>query len=114
MNPGNYSLSEVRKGLVAVLFLGLAVAALFTTISPSFTVAVIALVGPVFAVIGVFAAKHHSADDLQKALEQLKGAVIGVLGFFVAVPSSTQTKVSVIIGAAVSVLAVYWTRNVKQ
>jgi len=111
MNPFKYKLDEVRKLLVSLIFAAAAVVGLFVTIDPTFTEACVALVGPLFAVIGVFAAKNHSADDLQKALEQLKGAALTVVGYFTVVPSSTSAQIGTLIVAFASVMGVYWTVN---
>lgn len=111
MNPLKYKPAELRKLLVSLIFAVAAVVGLFVTIDPSFVQACVALVGPVFAVIGVFGAKNHSADDLQKALEQLKGAALTVVGYFTVVPPSTEAQIGTLIVAAVSVIAVYWTAN---
>lgn len=111
MNPLNYHLAELKKVIVSVIALGLAAAALFTQIEPGFSTACIALVGPVFGVVGVFAAKHHSADDLQKALEQAKAAAMGVIGYFVTVPASTTSRITFLIVAASSVVGVYWAKR---
>lgn len=111
MNPLNYSLGEIRKTLVSLIFLAAAVIGLFVTVDHSFVELCVALVGPVFAVIGVFSAEHHSPEDLQKALEQLKGAALGVVGYFTVVPESTEAQIGTLIGIIVSFAAVYWTTN---
>lgn len=110
MNPFAYNLSELKKAVVATVALGLSVAALYWKIDPSFSQACIALVGPIFGVVGVFAAKHHSADDLQKALEQAKAAALAVVGFFVTVPASTSDRIGFVIVAIGSVVGVYWAK----
>lgn len=58
-----------------------------------------------------FAAKNHSPDDLQKALEQLKGAALTLVGYFTVLPTTTTERITAIIGAIVSAFAVYWKRN---
>lgn len=111
MNPFRYKLAELQKAAVAVIALGLSVAALYWKIDPSFTQACIALVGPIFGVVGVFAAKNHSEDDLQKALEQAKAAALAVVGFFVTVPASTSDRIGFVIVAVASVVGVYWAKR---
>jgi hypothetical protein len=113
VNPLNYKLAEVRKLIVSLIFAGAAVVGLIVTIDPSFVEACVALVGPVFAVIGVFGATDKSSDELQKALEQLKGAALTVVGYFTVVPPSTAARISTLIVAACSVLGVYWVGNKK-
>lgn len=111
MNPLKYSPGQARKAIVSLIFLIAAVVGLFVTVDPGFVEACVALVGPVFAVVGVFAAENHSPKDLQKALEQLKGAALAVVGYFTVVPTSTAERITTLIGVVVSVLAVYWTSN---
>lgn len=110
-NPLDYSLAEVQKWVVALVVLGLSAAAFFITADPGFNEAAIALTGEVFAVIGVFAAKNHTADDVSKALAQLQGAVLSVVGYFVVVDPNTVEKLTVLVGAAVAVYAVWQVRN---
>lgn len=114
MNPTHYSLAQIRKALVAgipLLFMAIMLAGVAAPIG--LQAAIVALVGPVFMVIGVFAAKHHSADDLQKALEALKGAGLGIVGYFTQVPTSTDNKITMGIVFLASVVGVYWARNRK-
>ena len=111
MNPLNYKPAEVRKLIVSLIFAVAAVVGLFVTIDPSFVEACVALVGPIFAVVGVFGAADKSSDELQKALEQLKGAGLTVVGYFTVVPSSTAAQISTLIVAVCSVLGVYWIGN---
>lgn len=107
MNPFDYSLGEVRKAVIALLVLGLAAAALFIHIEPGFDQAVVILAGEVFAVIGVFAATNHTADDVSKALAQLQGAALTVVGYFATVNPDTVEKIAVLAGAFVSAYAVW-------
>jgi chromate transport protein ChrA len=111
MNPLKYSLAEVQKAIISLLFLAGGAVGLFVATKPGFVEACVALVGPVFAAIGVFAAKNHTADDLQKALEQLKGAALAIVGYFTVVPTTTGERITALIGAVVSVFAVYWKHN---
>jgi hypothetical protein len=111
MNPANYSLKEVRKAVVSLFVLAAAVVGLFVTTDPNFIQACTTLIGAVFAVIGVFAAKNHTPDDLQKTLEQFKGAALTVVGYFAVVPTGTGERIGAIIGVIVAVAAVYWTSN---
>jgi hypothetical protein len=111
VNPLNYSLGEMKKAVVSLVFLIAAAVGLFVSVDPGFVEACVALVGPVFAVIGVFAADHHSAQDLQKALEQLKGGALAVVGYFTVVPTSTAERITTLVGVVVSVFAIYWAEN---
>lgn len=106
------SLSNAQKAVLAAVGLLGALAALFIPdYDLSFTDAVVGLVGPVFAVIGVFAAKNHTPEDLQKALEAAKGAALAVVGYFTVVPAGTDMKVAVLIGAIATVFGVWWRPN---
>lgn len=106
------SLSNAQKAVVSFVFLLGAVAAL---VIPGYNIgltdAVSALIGPVFAVIGVFAAQTFSPETFEKSLMQLWGAATGVIGFFTEVPASTDMKVVVLIGAIASVAAVIFVKN---
>ena len=114
MNPRKYSLGEMQKALVSLLFLVFAVVGVFVAVKPDFVEACVALVGPIFAVIGVFAAKNHSPEELQKGLEQLKGAALAIVGYFTVVPTTTIERITALIGAIGSAFAVYWTPNKKS
>ena len=113
MNPFQYKPAELRKLIVSLLFAVAAVVGLFVTLDPTFVEACAALVGPIFAVIGVFGATDHTAAELQKALEQLKGAGLTVVGYFTVVPPSTEARISTLIVAVASVFGVYWIANEK-
>lgn len=102
-----YTLAESRKFVTAVVFAAGSAATLFVVFDPSFTQAIASLVGAVYATIGVFAATNHTVDDVQKALEALKGAALSVVGFYITVPASTGTQLTVLIISAVAVYAVY-------
>jgi drug/metabolite transporter superfamily protein YnfA len=114
MNPTDYSLGEMKKTIVSLIFLGAAVAGLFVAMDPNFVQACVSLVGAIFAVIGVFSAKNHDVEDLQKALEQLKGAALVVVGYFTVVPTTTAERITALVGGVVSVIAVYWTSNAGE
>ncbi len=106
------SLSYAKKAAVSAVFLGGAIAAVvIADYDPNFTQAVVALVGALFAVIGVYASKNHTEDDLSKAVAQLQGAAVFVVGYFVTVPASTVEKVTVLSGAVLSAIAVFQVRN---
>jgi FtsH-binding integral membrane protein len=106
------SIPEARKTVVAMLSLGGAILALvLSDYDPSFTGACIALAGGVFAVLGVFLAKNHTEKDLSKAVAQLQGAALTVVGYFATVNPGTVQKITVLAGAAVSVVGVWWVKN---
>lgn len=106
------SLAETKKAVVAFISLVGAVLALaLSDFDPSFTDACIALAGGVFAVIGVYMAKNHTGQDLSKAVAQLQGAALTVVGYFATVQPGTVQKISVLTGAVVSVAGVWWVRN---
>jgi hypothetical protein len=111
MNPFKYKAAETRKLIVSLFFTIGAVVGLLVASDPGFPEACAALAGSVFAVFGVFAAKNHTPDDLQKALEQFKGAALTIVGYFTVVPTTTAERATAIIGAIVSVYAVYRMSN---
>jgi hypothetical protein len=113
MNPVHYSIAEMKKAAVALVTLILAMIGLFVAVEPGFTEACVSLTGAVFAVFGVFAAKNSDPEDIQKALEQFKGAALAVVGYFTVVPTSTVEKIGIMIGALVSIYAVWKTSNVE-
>jgi uncharacterized membrane protein len=107
-----YSIAEAKKAVVSAVFLiGAVVALIFSDYDPGFTEACVALAGSVFAVAGVFMAKNHTKDDLSKAVSQLQGAALTVVGYFATVQPGTVQKITILAGAVVSVIAVYWTTN---
>lgn len=110
-----YSLAESRKAVIAAIYFVFAVIMLAGFVpAVGFEEAVLALVGPLYGVIGVFLAKNHSADDLQKALEALKAAALSAVSFYVAVPDSTGATITMLITGAVMAIGVYWARNEGQ
>src|SRR5262245_47811580 len=101
------SLSNATKAVVSAVFLvGAILALVIPGYDVSFTEACAALIGPLFAVVGVFAAQTFSPDTFEKSLNQLWGAAAAVIGYFTEVPASTGMKVTVLIGALVSVAAI--------
>lgn len=112
LNPFNYSLSELKAAIIAGLYLIFAVVMLLFVVPPvGFEEAVIAIVGPTFALIGVFTATEHSPGDLQKALESLKATIMTAIGFFAAVPASTANNLEMLIGGIVMFVGVIWARK---
>jgi hypothetical protein len=111
-----YTLEEARKAVVAFVFLILSAFALFVVFPAdikdvSFTDAVIALTGSVFGTVGVFMDKNVTADDLSKAVTQLQGSALAVVGYFTVVPVGTVEKISLFAGAILSVYLVFRTPN---
>lgn len=110
-----FSLAESRKAIVAAIYFGFAIVMLVGVVPHvGFENAVLALVGPGYAVAGVFLAKHHSVDDLQKALEALKAAALTAVSFYVATPASIGNVMTMLITGIVMAAGVYWTRNAGQ
>lgn len=111
-----YTLKEARKAAVALVSLILSAIALFVVFPPdiggvSFTDAVIALTGSVFATVGVFMDKNVTADDLSKAVTQFQGSALAVVGYFTVVPTGTVEKIGLLAGAALSVYVVFGVPN---
>lgn len=111
LNPFNYSLAELSKALIALIFFGGYVVTLFIFVPPGLIVAIAAVVPPAFGVVMVFVKGNHDADLFNKALVQLQTAVTTVVVYFIAVPASTTNKITLAVGAFVSVVAVLWKAN---
>ncbi len=108
-----HTLAEARKAVVSIVVLGCAAAALFISIDPSFTQALVTLTGAGFGVVGVFMAKNHTEDDLSKAVAQLQSAALSAVGFYVTIPTDTVGKISLLTGALVSAYAVFAVPNAE-
>jgi hypothetical protein len=107
-----YSLAEAKKAVVSTIALiGALLAFVLSDYDPSVTDGFVALAGALAGVFGVFLAKNHTEEDLSKAVAQLQGAALSVAGYFVTVQPGTVEKITILTGAAVSVIAVYWLRN---
>lgn len=110
----HYSFAQVRKSMLALtIFLGAALAYVLH-FDPSFGVALEALVGGVFAVIGVFAAPQFSEQDLSKSLTFAVGALFSVLKFLGIENASLETEIYTFLGLVVAVIAVWWTGNAHR
>lgn len=107
-----YTLGQARKFVVSGLFTaGYIVAFLVLGGDLSFVQAAVALSGPAFALAGVFLSKNHTFDDFSKAVAQLQGAALSVVGYFTVVPTSTLQQVGLIVGGVVSVVGVWYFGN---
>ncbi len=105
------SLSQAKKAVVSLVFAGAAAAAFIVQFDPNLTESLVALTGAVFAVIGVFVSKNHTEDDLSKAVSQLQGSALSVVGFFTVVPTTTVEKVTALVASLLSVYGVYKVTN---
>jgi hypothetical protein len=97
-----YELPEIRKALIAGLYVIFAIVML-VGFAPAvgFENAVFAVVGPLFGVFAVFEAKNHTPDEVQKALEALKAAVFSALSYYVVIPAHTGQAITMLIGGTV-------------
>lgn len=113
MNPFKYSLAEVSKALVALVgVVGFAVLYLANTgWDPGLVPALQTLVPPAIAVVAVFAAKNHTADDLNKALLGVIAAGAGVWKYFGQVDESTIATLGIVAGYIATFVGVYWKPN---
>lgn len=84
LNPFNYSLAQLQKALIAAIPLVFVLLSLVVGWVPveGFEEAVLALVGPLFLLVGVFAAKNHDSQTFEKALKALAGAALTVATYF--------------------------------
>lgn len=112
-NPFNYDIGQVQKAVISFVYLVgvLVMLIFFNDADLSLIDALVAIIGPAFGVVTVFLAKNSTADDVQKALEQLKATAITFISFFVAVPSSTNEKLALLIGGIVSAFLVFKRTN---
>jgi hypothetical protein len=111
MALSSYSLSEVQKAVVALVIAGVAIAGYFVAFDPGFQDAAVLVTVGVFNVIGVFAAKNHTADDVSKAVLALAASSLGLVAFFVTVnPNDTQTILG-IVAAVVNAFGVWFVPN---
>jgi hypothetical protein len=107
-----YSIAECKKALVAGLYVIFAAVMLIGFAPPvGFESAVLAIVGPLGAVVLVFEAKNHTPDDVQKALEALKAAVFSAIAYYVTIPNSTGEAITMLIAGVVMYLGVKYIPN---
>jgi hypothetical protein len=110
-----YEIGEIRKALIAALYVVFALVMLIG-FAPDvgFENAVFAIVGPLFGVFAVFEAKNHTPDDVQKALEALKAAVFSAVAYYVTIPDHIGQAITMLIGGVVMWLAVKYVPNVGR
>lgn len=107
-----FEVKEVRKALVAVIYVAFALGMLiFGAPKVGFEHAVLAIVGPLFMVYGVFNAKNHTPDEVAKSLEALKAAVFSALAYVVTVPNSYGEAITMLIAGVVVAYGVRLTPN---
>lgn len=108
-----YKLSEVSAALIAAVYLAFAIVMLFIVPPAGFLNAVLAVVPAAISVVAVFQTTEHTAGDLQKALEALKLAVTTAATFYLAVPSSIDNAMVILITGIAAAAGVAWTRKGK-
>jgi hypothetical protein len=97
LNPFDYSLTQVRQLVTALVVAGISIAAFFIVFDPGFQQAAVVVLGELFAVIGVFASKEHSYDDISKSVTALAGGVISLVGYFATLnPDTIQTILGIV------------------
>ena len=110
-NPFNYSLEEVQKAVVQLITFLVLLATFFIVFDPALGPALIAVAVAVFGVITVFASPNVSESDATKAVQSLAASVIGVVGLFGTVPTSTGEKIASLIALAVPPILVFVRAN---
>ena len=105
------TLAETQKAVLALLVSGLTLLGFFVVFDPGFNEAAVAVTVGAFNVLGVFLAKNHTPDDVQKSVSALAASTLGLVGFFVTVDANTTETVLGIVAALVNVYAVYRVRN---
>lgn len=107
-----YELPEIRKSLIAALYVVFALVMLIG-FAPKvgFEQAVFACVGPLFGVFAVFEAINHTPEEVQKALEALKAALFSAISYYVVIPGHIGQAITMLIGGLVMWLAVKYVPN---
>jgi hypothetical protein len=109
----NYSLDQVKKAVVAAVVAVVYLVGFFVVFDPGFQVAAVQVVAFVFAVIGVFASKNHTADDASKAVVALAGSALALVGLFVTVDPGTAETVAAIVVQLGLVYGVFKSTNAE-
>lgn len=112
LNPFNYSLAELQKTIIAGIGLVAYAASLFFFVDPGLVTAIVALVPPVFTVIGVFMKPNHTGDEFNKAFVALLGAAFTTATYLsINIDVSTQNKLLTMAGTAAVLLGVVFKGN---
>jgi uncharacterized membrane protein len=108
-----YTYDEAKKAVVSAVFLVAYIVGLILLGAPDlgFAELCVAVVGPAFAVAAVFMETNATSEDLSKAIGQLQGAVLAVVGYFTVIDPETIEVIGVIVGGLISVYTVFRTRN---
>lgn len=107
-----YELPEIRKSLIAGLYVVFALVML-VGFAPKigFEQAVFACVGPLFGTFAVFEAINHTPEEVQKALEALKTALFSAISYYIVVPDHVGQAITMLIGGVAMWLAVKYVPN---
>lgn len=107
-----YEIGEIRKALVAAVYVIFALVML-VGVAPKigFEQAVFACVGPLFGVFAVFEAVNHTPEEVQKALEALKTALFSAISYYIVVPDHVGQAITMLIGGLAMWLAVKYVPN---
>ena len=111
MNPFDYSLAEARKAVVALISAAVLFAGFWIVFDPETVPLLTAAAVQLFLVIGVFASKNVTADDVSKALVGLETAVISAVGLVATVNPTTAETIASIIVLVVPVFFIHQTAN---
>ena len=97
LNPFNYSLAQLQSTLIALAIAVISIVGFFIALKPGFEQAFVVVISEVFAVVGVFLAKEHTYDDLSKAITNLAGGVVTLVGFFATLnPDTAETVLAIV------------------
>lgn len=107
MLPTSYNLGEMKKTVVAFVVAVIALAAFFIHFDPGFNDAAIAVIAAGFNVAGVFLAKNHTVDDVQKTLQAFTASAIALVAFYVTIDPTDSETIFALVAAAVNVFGVY-------
>lgn len=114
MNPLNYSLAEMQKAVVQLITFLVLLATFFIVFDPALGPALIAVAVAVFGVIAVFSSPNVSESDATKAVQSLAASIIGVVGLFGTVPTTTGEKIASLVALAIPPILVFIRANQKK
>lgn len=106
-----YSIDQVQKAVVAAVGAILLIVGFCVAFEPGTEAALTAIIVYGFGVARVAMAKNHTVDDLQKAVEQLATAIVGMVGLYFTVDPSVLEIVLAVIANVAVVYAVFRVPN---
>lgn len=106
-----YTIPEAKKAAAALVVFALGIVGYFVAFDPSLTQAAPLLASAVVGVVGVFLAKNHTADDVQKAVQALLASGFAVASVYLTVDPNTVQTITTLVLAVVNVVVVHQAVN---